>query len=490
MPIKSFLAALGTRLSLSLTLATTGLLISPIALVAQAAEFSQELDDTPLDETPLDETPPEDSSPEPEASPETPDDDQDIEPTPASDTQDPQLLNPFNSPFSQQNFVPDISLILDSSLGFRSVSNDAFKGQLSPFRLAPAFNEHHVDNLNNGFNLNYAELTLSSAIDPNFDLFTTFHLSDFEIEIEEAYFNTRGLPGNIQVKGGKFLSHFGRLNAQHAHFWSFNDAPMVYRHFLGNEHLNELGARVSWLAPTDFYLDLGLEVLQGGNTNSFGTKGFEVGDQKLEEVNLPNLIVGTVKASWDLLDNFTLLSGLSYAQGGTRWNRSASASADAHVHQVNNASFQTFAGGSQLFGADLNLRYFFDSYSDLNWQSEFLWRNLSGSSYDAQGRHALTSSQSGLYSQILWRFAQQWRTGIRLDLMTHDILQSELVSQQIGPQYPRYTAMLEFLPSEFSRFRLQYNLEQGLNAENHYQMIHGLFLNLNLVMGAHGAHQF
>lgn len=487
MRIKSLITRLGTSLSLGLILSTG--VISPVVL-AQEAEITEELDDAPLDETPLEETPEEDSSPEPEASPESNDTGEEIAPTPASDVQDPQLLNPFNSPFSQQNFVPDISVIVDSSLGFRSVSNETYKAQVSPFRLAPAFNEHHVDNLNNGFNLNYAELTLSSAIDPNFDLFTTFHLSDFEIEIEEAYFNTRGLPWNIQVKGGKFLSHFGRLNSQHAHFWSFNDAPIVYRHFFGNEHLNELGARVSWLAPTDFYLDLGLEILQGNNSNSFGTTGFEVGDQKLEEVNLPNLLVGTLKASWDLLDNLTLLSGLSYAQGGTRWNRSATASADAHVHQVNNGSFQSLAGGSQILGADMSLRYFFDSYSDLNWQSEFLWRNLSGSHYDAQGRHALISSQSGLYSQLLWRFAQQWRTGIRLDLMSHDALQSESLNQSSGPQYPRYTAMLEFLPSEFSRFRLQYNLEQGLNAANQYQMTHGVFLNLNLVMGAHGAHQF
>jgi len=402
-----------------------------------------------------------------------------------------QLLNPFNAPFQQQNFVPDISLILDASAGGRNLSNAAYQALRQPLSLRQPMDLHHAMNLNNSFNFNYAELTLSAPVDPYFDLLTTFHLTPLEFEIEEAYFNTRGLPWNLQLKAGKFLSHFGRINPQHAHFWQFNDLPVIQQAFFGNHGLNELGARLSWLVPLELYLELGLELLQGQNRSSFGTQGFEVGDQALLEVNTPNLLVATAKTSVDLLDNLVLLGGLSYAQGGTRF-AAQDAPADVHVHQLNDElpGLENFAGGNQVWGLDLNLRWFIDSYRELSWQSEYLYRDLQGSQYTGSGAQTLNKQQSGFYSQLLWRFDQQWRTGLRLDLLTQN--QTQLAAQAVnGPAgLPRYTAMLEYNPTEFSRFRLQYNLDQTRFAGARQETVHEVFLQVNLAMGAHGAHEF
>lgn len=411
-----------------------------------------------------------------------------------------QLLNPFNSPFRQQNFVPDISLILDLGAGGRSLSNAQNAELLNPFHFRQSRDAHHLINPNNGFNLNYAELTMSAPVDPYVDLFTTFHLSSFEFEIEEAYANSRGLPGNIQVKAGKFLSHFGRINPQHAHFWSFSDQPLIHQSIFGNEGLNELGLRVSWLAPTDFYLDLGAEILQGTNTSTFGTGGFSAGANRLPEVNLPNLVVGTLKSSIDLPNNIVLLGGLSYAQGGTRIvegvdSHGHGGEGDLHIHQLNDSAqllppaLLNYAGGSQVAGADLSLRWFIDSYRELSWQSEFLLRHSSGSVYDAEGAQDVELWQSGLYSQLLWRFAQQWRTGLRLDLLAQN--QQSIGNQSYDQSWkPRYSAMMEFLPTEFTRFRLQYNLDQSKSLDGNNPWVHSAFINVNLVMGAHGAHEF
>ncbi len=399
--------------------------------------------------------------------------------------------NPFNSPFSQQNFVPDISLILDLSGGLRNLSNEGFEALQSPLKLQGSSSGHgHSLNAHNGFNLNYAELTLQAPADPFFDVFATFHLSPSEFEIEEAYFTSRGLPGNFQVKAGKFLSHFGRINNQHAHFWNFNLLPMVYEDFLGGEALNEIGAQVSWLAPTDFFLNLGLEVLQGSNAESFGTTGFSVGDQQLKAVELPNLAVAYAKTSLDLSDDLVLLGGLSYAQGGTRHSGSAEVATDAHVHQLVPTPIGAFAGGTRLLGADLSLRWLIDSYRELSWQSEFLHRSLDGSRYDATGRVPLAKEQSGLYSELVWRFDWQWRTGLRLDLVTRNDSWENAQLKPGATLLPRYTAMVEYHPSEFSRLRLEYNYDLTRFADGVQTPVQSVFLNLNLAMGAHGAHQF
>lgn len=392
----------------------------------------------------------------------------------------------LQAPFRQQQFVPDISLILDMGVGGYSVDDAQRQSFISPYNLQQQVDTHHMINPNTGFNLNYAELSLSAPVDPFLDLFTVFHLSAFEIEIEEAYGRTRGLPFNTEVKAGKFLSHFGRLNAQHAHFWKFNDSPLVYQHFFGSENLNELGLRLSWLAPTDFYLDFGLEILQGQNPVSFGQQGFESGDRELKAVNWPNLLVGTAKASVDLTDNMVLLGGLSYARGGHRVVNNGTVAEDdhsGHFHAQQIAEgmpLQNYVGVSQILGADLSLRWFMNAYQELSWQSEILLKESSGNQYIEGQPIAHRFLQTGGYSELVWRFAQQWRSGLRADIMAAD--------SQV-PQ-TRYTALLEHYPSEFTRLRLQYNLDATGFDSQAQAPVHGLFLNLNMVMGAHGAHVF
>jgi hypothetical protein len=408
----------------------------------------------------------------------------------------------LQAPFRQQQFVPDISLILDMGVGGYSIEDAQRQSFISPYNLQQQVDSHHMINPNTGFNLNYAELSLSAPVDPYLDLFTVFHLSAFEIEIEEAYGRTRGLPFNTEIKAGKFLSHFGRLNAQHAHFWNFNDNPLVYQHFFGSENLNELGLRLGWLAPTDFYLDFGLEFLQGQNPVSFGQQGFVSGDRELKAVNWPNLVVGTAKASVDLSDNLVLLGGLSYARGGQRVVNNGAVAEDAHAGHFHaqqlaeGTPVQNYVGVSQVFGADASLRWFINSYQELSWQSELLFKDSSGNQYVEGQPVARQLLQLGGYSELAWRFAQQWRTGLRADIMglNQDVNQGSngaaLQDLQPSAAQTRYTALLEYYPSEFTRLRMQYNLDAtGFDLQSQAP-VHGLFLNLNLVMGAHGAHVF
>lgn len=95
-----------------------------------------------------------------------------------------------SSPFSQPKFVPDISLIVDCSYLHRSLPDEEFGGLRTPGFSAP--DPHAVSH--RGFNLNYAELSLFSIVDPYFDLFAVLHLTEDHLHLEEAYWSTRKFP--------------------------------------------------------------------------------------------------------------------------------------------------------------------------------------------------------------------------------------------------------------------------------------------------------
>ena len=103
-----------------------------------------------------------------------------------------------SSPFSQAKFVPDISLIVDGSYLDRNVSDDQAESAF-----LPGFGHHHAhDAPHEGFNLNYAEMSLYSVVDPYFDLFAVLHISAEHVHLEEAYWATRKLPAGSPLRPG------------------------------------------------------------------------------------------------------------------------------------------------------------------------------------------------------------------------------------------------------------------------------------------------
>ena len=180
--------------------------------------------------------------------------------------------------FVQSKFMPDISLVMDASYVNRNIDDDIVAHLEVPgvahgllVSHSHGAGTHTPYNAKNGFNINYAELVLSSSVDPFFTMDGVFHFSEESVEIEELYFTSTALGHGLRAKGGKFLSNFGYLNDKHHHTWSFSDMPLVYEGFLGLHGINELGLQLQWVAPTDTYLMFGAEILQGENEQMFGT---------------------------------------------------------------------------------------------------------------------------------------------------------------------------------------------------------------------------
>ncbi len=348
------------------------------------------------------------------------------------------VLAETRSPFLQPAFAPNISFILDVSFVLRNA--EPLQGH---------DHGHGEFNKERGFNLNYGELFLNAPVDPYFELSATIPFSEKGAEIEEAYVLTRGLPHGFQIKVGKFRSSFGRLNSQHPHLWDFAQQPLPYRAFLG-EGLIEKGVQINWVAPTPFYLNLGIEVLQGENDRSFGVEGFRVGNVEVGDAPKPGLFVGFLKTSFDIGD-LSLLSGISYAEGHSR---------------LKEPEGKAFSGRTKLYGADLTAKYFFDSYRHIAFQGEYIHRDRRGTVYTYDGSTATESKvverQGGFYTQLVWGFARRWRTGVQYNLLDKE---------------EAYYGMLEFNPTEFSRIRVQIGKGE-------------VVLQLTFAIGAHGAHPF
>ncbi|EQB39089.1 hypothetical protein M947_07975 [Sulfurimonas hongkongensis] len=399
--------------------------------------------------------------------------------------------------FAQSKFIPDISLIMDMSYVNRSVDDNEAQhlevpgvahGLLGSH--SHGSDNHATYNASNGFNLNYAELVLSSSVDPFFTMDGVFHFSENGVEIEELFFTSTALGYGTRVKGGKFNSNFGYLNEQHHHYWDFADMPLVYESFLGMHGINEKGVQLQWTAPTSTYLMLGAEILQGENEQMFGNEEIDLTKinataslEKTSAADAPSLFVTYAKTSFDIQDT-TILAGLSYAWGESRID-----------HTEDEESPHAISADSKIYGADLVIKHYFDSYSSLKWQSEWMMRDMDGILYANSGgafkASDLTKKQAGLYSQLVYAYNQNWKVGARYDTIYQNDVKVNGQDRNMPTNMDKYSAMLEYSTSEFARFRLQYDHNNALfNEDNVRQNIDTIIFQVNISIGAHGAHSF
>ncbi len=358
-----------------------------------------------------------------------------------------QSTNDFSSSFSQQDYLPDISLILNTSVVSRDVKNTEYENYAIP-GFIDAGNAEMPFNKDRGFNLNYAELALYSTVDPYFDAYAIFHLSSDEFEIEEAYVTTRALPAGLKVKAGKFRSAFGRINEKHQHSWNFSSQPIIYKSLFGPEGINDAGVQLQWLAPTDTYFMAGIDAMQGSQDRSFG------------DLDQNNLYVGYLKSSVDVGNTLSILGGVSLAHG-------------TNVDKKD----------TDVYGLDLTLRQQLDSYSSIVWQSEYLQRDktLSDSS---------TDKQAGFYSELVYNYDRNFAGGIMYDKITKNDTDLSFYNGVDTDNLDRYTTMIEYKPFPFSRLRLQYTHDRTKVINNERKDVNEIILELNIAAGAHGAHSY
>ncbi len=339
-----------------------------------------------------------------------------------------------------------------------------------------------------GFSLRNAEIAFDGAVDPYFQGFANIvlkldHNNQTEIELEESFLQSTSLPGNLQLKAGQYFANFGRQNSQHPHTWSFVDQPIILGRMFGPDGLRSIGAQLSWLAPTPFYTELFLSVLdgQGGTAFSFRNPGEPDAsgvarfagratvDRPLQG-GRDLLFVPRIAFSTELTDTQTLLAGFSGA-------------------------FAPNATGpdnrTTVVGADLYWRWkpanATNGFPFVSWQTEALYRRFSAAA-DPLAPLGLPSENLrdyGWYSQLLYGFAPRWNAGLRADFVDGNRGAFDSTDPFRGKRH-RISPELTFRPSEFSKVRLQYNYDEG----DLFGTAHSLWLRLEFGLGAHGAHKY
>ncbi len=371
-------------------------------------------------------------------------------------------------------FNPAIALILSG--GTTRTSQDPANYRLSGFQL-PAGAE--VGPGARGFGLGESELGLSASIDPWWRGAASLALSpDNSVSVEEAYVQSTALGNGLTLKTGRFLSGVGYLNSQHAHTWDFVDNPLAYQALLGTQ-LSDDGLQIKWLAPTDQYLELGLELGRG--------RSFPGGDNARNGLGMATLALHT---GGDVGASHSWRAGLSWLS--TKADDQALSLSDANGSLLSSA----FTGRSQVWLLDGVWKWAPNgnaTQTSFKLQGEYLHSTREGSlSFDPANLNqtdTYRAVQSGWYLQGIYQFMPGWRVGLRTERLnpgTPDYASNAAYYPSNAYQPSKNSLMFDFSPSEFSRVRLQWALDKSGQGQTDRQ----LQLQYQMSLGAHGAHSY
>jgi hypothetical protein len=379
-------------------------------------------------------------------------------------------------------FNPAISMIITGN--YNDLSLDPATYRIAGF-MPPPEGEGPGDR---SFNLGESELTVSANVDPYFFANVTAAIqADNSIDLEEAYFKTLALNHGLTLKGGRFFSGTGYLNEVHSHNWDFVDQPLVYQAFFAGQ-LTQDGVQVRWLAPTEYFIELGAEA---GNGRSFpGT---------LRDSNALGSTALFAHAGGDVGDSTSWRAGVSWLQAHS--SDRAYQDTDQSGTQVTDA----FSGTTRTWIVDGILKWAphgDPTQHQLKLQGEYMHRTDDGQlAFDVTGVNLVgpysSFHQSGWYLQAVYGFIQRWRVGLRYDSMSSGTPSIGLVSSGTLPatDFPallpgsprRTTVMVDWSLSEFSRLRAQYAWDEARAGR---ELDRELFLQYIFAIGAHGAHKF
>jgi len=312
--------------------------------------------------------------------------------------------------------------------------------------------------VDNGPAIQGAELAASASVDPFFRIDMAFGM--YHLHMEEIYLTTTSLPWNLQVRAGQFKSNVGRHNPTHLHQWNFITHPYPNEILFGAESLTLPGAELSFLFPLPWYAEL-IGALQVGDTGSFRTpvdEGIGMGDF---------IYPARLVQFFDLSDDWALQLGLNTVFGRSQSNP-----------QLDN---RTYAYGADLLFKWRPIGWGETGYTFVAWTTE-AWNRQMEVAGDLWG-------DTGGYSDLVFGIEKEWQVGVRGEYwkrLTGGDTNAEIDRNSFGRDALRASGAASYLPTHFSRIRLQYTFEhiEGFD-DNHI-----VLLQVEVSAGAHGAHEY
>jgi hypothetical protein len=297
--------------------------------------------------------------------------------------------------------------------------------------------------------LRESEIGLQAIVDPfaRADFFVTFGSQKGDVGIEEGYITFLTVPGDFLLKVGRLKGAFGKINTEHTHVRSFADTPLVMTNLLGGpDGIEDAGISLSHLIPmpSEIFLEATAQLFQGTSVNLF-------------EAHTRNDVepLFHLKAYRDLSEAANLEIGGS-------WTR---------ANNLEGPGFHTALTGIDATFHWKPLRQ--GLYRSVLVRGEWMHseRETAGGNVRA----------TGWYLHGQYQLGRRWYAGYRHDEADH--------ADAAALHDRGDSAILTFWPSEFSQLRAQLR-------RNHYDQPGGpvtateLLVQLQFVIGAHGAHPF
>lgn len=302
------------------------------------------------------------------------------------------------------------------------------------------------------FQLREVELGIQGSVDPyaRYDAFLGLH--DGEIEVEEGYATTLGLPAGLQVKLGKFLVPFGKVNLTHRPELNTVDYPLLHQLYFGEEGFNSTGIWLSALgAPLGFFQEVSLLATNGagGHAEEGEEHADDQGKSLIDDLG-DRLWVAHLKNFWAPTEAHTVELGGSWAS-----------SAEDEPERVR----------TTFYGVDAIWRWkpaAQGKYRSSILQAEAAWREESG---PAEGRFA-----AFLFGQ--WQLSRRSYVGARYDYAEPpDAVEPTLRAGQI---------LLRYFPTEFSQLRLAYERQMPEDGD----ALDRVLFQTTFALGPHRPHAY
>jgi hypothetical protein len=323
---------------------------------------------------------------------------------------------------------PDISAIADVRYVYRDDVAAALAGEN-----------------NASFEFKEIELALTGYLNPYMraDFYLGMHGTAGDFEVEEGYASVvRGLP--VQLRFGKYLLDFGKINTQHPHQWGWLERPLMHRTAFGHHGAGVIGAGASRLQPIG---DTALTLSVSGFRSDF----FDVPDHEHDEEGAAHEHVHGAGGAADI-------------GGSGRLSIFRSLTEDTHIELGASALAaryeQDHGLDARLAGADVKLRWRPDTYRAFNLIAEALWsdREVAHHHHDEEHEEDILHVENvrawGAFAAAELRFRKMYDAGLYAD-WTEDAFVA-------GAKTSAYGAYVGFMPvEETARFSVVYRREES-----------------------------
>jgi hypothetical protein len=357
---------------------------------------------------------------------------------------------------------PDISVVGQPSLGFTDDSQ------------VPDAKRVRLD-------VGETEMMFDSYLNPYARGIFILSLADGQLDLEEGYFTIlRGLPGGLNLKGGKYRVGFGKLNSAHPHANPFAEPFHVLRTYLpGDESFNETGLSLSERlpAPGDMSLTATVDWLQGDTfrrERAVTEASIAAGDPRDTYASGPDRSGETRPAVVGRISGFTMVgerSGLEFGVSATQGTNNVAAKALTRV-----------------YGADVKAKLWNSAQSYLVLQGELLKLDREDAFWDSGTKVYVKNKVSPMGGYVFadYNFATRYNAGASFESYQSD--NADKVWNKAVGLFAGFALMEETtaIRADWSHFM------PGTPAESdgHTKAVNTFTIRVIYSMGPHKAHQF